>query len=36
MMPKECKKLAPKDALNELIQNNPVILFANGAEKPEI
>ena len=36
MMPKECKKLEPKAALAELVETNPVILFVNGAEKPEI
>ena len=32
MIPKECKKLDPKDALAELIATNPVILFVAGAE----
>lgn len=36
MMPKECKKLEPKAALAELVQTNPVILFVNEAERPEI
>jgi len=35
MIPKECKKLDPKDALAELVATNPVILFVTNAENEE-